>query len=186
MDEFEGFETKAFVGRLLGKGDWTGFMDKIKVHLHLAAIPLAPLHRRLSSAHHDFHPYGHAASWHPLWCLPHQAANMLELITVLRAIFLSNVMFGTQDVVPEDSMKEEIMDSIQKGNFTMRILKDQLQNILKMGPVGQVMGMIPGFANNMMPKVIVMSQMITLTVIMSLAVTLFVTAVVKTKVKFML
>ena len=52
-------------------------------------------------------------------------------------------------------MKEEIMDSIQKGNFTMRILKDQLQNILKMGPVGQVMGMIPGFANNMMPKVMV-------------------------------
>lgn len=33
MDEFEGFETKAFVGRLLGKGDWTGFMDKIKVEL---------------------------------------------------------------------------------------------------------------------------------------------------------
>lgn len=31
MDEFENFETKAFVGRLLGKGDWTGFMDKIKV-----------------------------------------------------------------------------------------------------------------------------------------------------------
>lgn len=86
MDEFENFETKAFVGRLLGKGDWTGFMDKIK------------------------------------------------------------------DVVPEDQMKEEIMDSIQKGNFTMRILKDQLQNILKMGPVGQVMGMIPGFGNSMMPK----------------------------------
>ena len=33
MDEFEGFETKAFVGRLLGKGDWSGFMDKIKVGL---------------------------------------------------------------------------------------------------------------------------------------------------------
>ena len=68
---------------------------------------------------------------------------------------LSFVIYGKQDVVPEDSMKEEIMDSIQKGNFTMRILKDQLQNILKMGPVGQVMGMIPGFANNMMPKVMV-------------------------------
>ena len=59
------------------------------------------------------------------------------------------------------------MDSIQKGNFTMRILKDQLQNILKMGPVGQVMGMIPGFANNMMPKVIFISQMTIPTVIMS-------------------
>ncbi len=33
MDEFENFEAKAFVGRLLGKGDWTGFMDKIKVYL---------------------------------------------------------------------------------------------------------------------------------------------------------
>lgn len=33
MDEFENFEAKAFVGRLLGKGDWTGFMDKIKVRL---------------------------------------------------------------------------------------------------------------------------------------------------------
>ena len=63
-----------------------------------------------------------------------------------------------QDVVPEDSMKEEIMESIQKGNFTMRILKDQLQNILKLGPVGQVMGMIPGFANNMMPKVVTNSS----------------------------
>ena len=54
MDEFEGFETKAFVGRLLGKGDWTGFMDKIKVGLHPAAAPTAPLqaktHSRLNSA----------------------------------------------------------------------------------------------------------------------------------------
>lgn len=33
MDEFENFDTKAFVGRLLGKGDWSGFMDKIKVQL---------------------------------------------------------------------------------------------------------------------------------------------------------
>ncbi len=31
MDEFESFDTKSFVGRLLGKGDWGGFMDKIKV-----------------------------------------------------------------------------------------------------------------------------------------------------------
>lgn len=31
MDEFESFDTKSFVGRLLGKGDWGGFMDRIKV-----------------------------------------------------------------------------------------------------------------------------------------------------------
>lgn len=31
MDEFERFEAKAFVGRLLGRGDWRGFVDKISV-----------------------------------------------------------------------------------------------------------------------------------------------------------
>lgn len=33
MDEFERFEAKAFVGRLLGRGDWRGFVDKIQVLL---------------------------------------------------------------------------------------------------------------------------------------------------------
>jgi hypothetical protein len=31
MDQFEQFETKRFVGRLLGRGDVTGLMDKIQV-----------------------------------------------------------------------------------------------------------------------------------------------------------
>ena len=39
MDEFERFEAKAFVGRLLGRGDWRGFVDKIQV-----AAPSTPLH----------------------------------------------------------------------------------------------------------------------------------------------
>lgn len=84
--------------------------------------------------------------------------NIIIIATpVMHVVYIyertSDVVIVIQDVVPEDQMKEEIMDSIQKGNFTMRILKDQLQNILKMGPVGQVMGMIPGFNNAMMPKV---------------------------------
>lgn len=31
MDQFESFETKRFVQRLLGKGDVSGLMDKIQV-----------------------------------------------------------------------------------------------------------------------------------------------------------
>ena len=34
MDEFERFEAKAFVGRLLGRGDWRGFVDKIQVSVY--------------------------------------------------------------------------------------------------------------------------------------------------------
>ena len=33
MDEFERFEAKAFVGRLLGRGDWRGFVDKIQARM---------------------------------------------------------------------------------------------------------------------------------------------------------
>jgi signal recognition particle GTPase len=31
MDQFESFETKRFVSRLLGRGDVSGLMDKIQV-----------------------------------------------------------------------------------------------------------------------------------------------------------
>jgi hypothetical protein len=31
MDQFEAFETQRFVGRLLGRGDVSGLMDKIQV-----------------------------------------------------------------------------------------------------------------------------------------------------------
>ncbi|KAG0625425.1 hypothetical protein M758_2G054000 [Ceratodon purpureus] len=85
MDEFEAFETKAFVSRLLGMGDWSGFMDKI-----------------------------------------HEA-------------------------VPMDQ-QPELLQKLQEGNFTLRIMYEQFQNILNMGPLGQVMSMIPGFNQELMPK----------------------------------
>jgi len=82
MHEFEQFNPKSFVSRILGKGDWGTFVNKI------------------------------------------------------------------QDVVPEDQQQEELMDSISKGNFSMRILYEQLSNIQKMGPVGGIMSMIPGLSNS--------------------------------------
>jgi signal recognition particle GTPase len=33
MDQFEAFETRRFVGRLLGRGDVSGLMDKIQVRV---------------------------------------------------------------------------------------------------------------------------------------------------------
>ncbi|GBG86459.1 hypothetical protein CBR_g41454 [Chara braunii] len=85
MDEFEAFETKPFVSRLLGLGDLHGFMDKI------------------------------------------------------------------QDVIPADQ-QPELLQKLTEGQFTLRIMYEQFQNILKMGPLSQVMSMIPGFSTELMPK----------------------------------
>ncbi|KAL9267961.1 Signal recognition particle subunit SRP54 2-like protein [Drosera capensis] len=70
MDEFEVFDVKPFVSRLLGMGDWSGFMDKI------------------------------------------------------------------HEVVPMDQ-QPELLQKLTEGTFTLRIMYDQFQNILKMGPIGQ-------------------------------------------------
>jgi len=84
MHEFEDFETKKFVARLLGRGDWGGFVDKVK------------------------------------------------------------------DVLPDEAAQEELLNKITKGEFTLRIMYEQFANIMKMGPMSQVMSMIPGFSNAIM------------------------------------
>jgi signal recognition particle subunit SRP54 len=71
MDQFEVFETNRFVGRLLGKGDVSGLMDKI------------------------------------------------------------------QDVIPE-AKQPELLDTISKGNISMRVLRDIFESFLQMGPISQV------------------------------------------------
>ncbi|CAN1144315.1 Signal recognition particle 54 kDa protein 2 [Linum perenne] len=85
MDEFEVFDVKPFVSRLLGMGDLSGFMDKI------------------------------------------------------------------QEVVPMDQ-QPELLQMLQDGTFTLRIMYEQFQNLLKMGPIGQVFSMLPGFSSELMPK----------------------------------
>eukprot|EP00197_Chlamydomonas_leiostraca_P013012 CAMPEP_0202865184 /NCGR_PEP_ID=MMETSP1391-20130828/5319_1 /ASSEMBLY_ACC=CAM_ASM_000867 /TAXON_ID=1034604 /ORGANISM="Chlamydomonas leiostraca, Strain SAG 11-49" /LENGTH=499 /DNA_ID=CAMNT_0049544989 /DNA_START=206 /DNA_END=1702 /DNA_ORIENTATION=+ len=85
MDQFESFETKRFVQRLLGKGDVGGLMDKI------------------------------------------------------------------QDVIPEDK-QPELLETISKGNVTMRVLRDMFESVLELGPMSQMMSMLPGFNTDLLPK----------------------------------
>jgi signal recognition particle subunit SRP54 len=39
-----------------------------------------------------------------------------------------------------------LINKIKHGEFTIRDMYEQFQNIMKMGPFGQIMGMIPGFS----------------------------------------
>eukprot|EP00061_Rhincodon_typus_P015969 g43933.t1 len=47
---------------------------------------------------------------------------------------------------------EELIDKLKHGQFTLRDMYEQFQNIMKMGPFSQIMGMIPGFGTDFMSK----------------------------------
>jgi hypothetical protein len=42
-----------------------------------------------------------------------------------------------QDVIPEDK-QPELLDSIQRGNVSMRVMRDVFESFLNMGPLSQV------------------------------------------------
>merc|ERR1719272_2456316 len=54
------------------------------------------------------------------------------------------------EAMPLDK-QPELLNKISKGQFSLRDLYEQFQNLQKMGPMGQVMQMIPGMSQ-MMPK----------------------------------
>uniref|UniRef100_A0A914HG37 Signal recognition particle 54 kDa protein n=1 Tax=Globodera rostochiensis TaxID=31243 RepID=A0A914HG37_GLORO len=47
---------------------------------------------------------------------------------------------------------EDLIKRLKQGQFTLRDMYEQFQNILKMGPFGQIMSMIPGFGTDFLSK----------------------------------
>ena len=47
---------------------------------------------------------------------------------------------------------EELMNKIKHGEFTLRDMYEQFQNAMKMGPVGKIMSMIPGYGQDFLSK----------------------------------
>jgi len=62
-------------------------------------------------------------------------------------------MRGLVDVL-KDNMNEgkqgEMMDRMSKGHFTLRDMYEQFQQVMKLGPLSKVMGMIPGLPAGLM------------------------------------
>lgn len=42
-------------------------------------------------------------------------------------------------MIPEDK-QPELLETISKGNITMRVLKDMFESVLELGPMSQVRG----------------------------------------------
>ena len=47
---------------------------------------------------------------------------------------------------------EELLKKLKDGQFTLRDMYEQFQNIMKMGPINQIMGMIPGMGTDFLTK----------------------------------
>ncbi|KAJ2520829.1 Signal recognition particle [Coemansia sp. RSA 1939] len=61
---------------------------------------------------------------------------------------LSGLVETVQDMHLEKN--EDMMKNLAKGVFTLKDMRDQLENILKMGPLNKIMGMMPGMSPEMM------------------------------------
>ena len=53
----------------------------------------------------------------------------------------SGFMDKIHEVVPMDQ-QPELLQKLSEGNFTLRIMYEQFQNLLKMGPISQVTSLI--------------------------------------------
>lgn len=47
---------------------------------------------------------------------------------------------------------EKLLEKLKQGQFTLRDMYEQFQNIMKMGPFSQILGMIPGFSQDFLGK----------------------------------
>lgn len=48
--------------------------------------------------------------------------------------------------------EKEMLKRIQQGQFSLRDFQEQFQNIMKLGPINKIMGMIPGMSEDMFPQ----------------------------------
>ena len=86
--------------------------------------------------------------------------NLIFINTFIIFFFFLNHVKGLVDIeglidkVNELKLddNEELIEKIKHGQFTLRDMYEQFQNIMKMGPFSQIMGMIPGFSQDFMTK----------------------------------
>lgn len=64
---------------------------------------------------------------------------------------MQGLLHTINEAMSQDQQKHMI-DQIKQGKFTFRDMRAQFQSVLQMGPLNQVVGMIPGFNANMIPK----------------------------------
>lgn len=60
---------------------------------------------------------------------------------------VQELMSRVQAVIPGREKQADMQDRLKKGLFSMREMQEQFENILKMGPVGKMMELMPGMGH---------------------------------------
>lgn len=63
---------------------------------------------------------------------------------------IEGLMDKVQELNIEDN--QELIEKLKHGQFSLRDMYEQFQNIMKMGPFGQIMNMIPGMPQDLLSK----------------------------------
>ncbi len=133
MDQFEHFETKRFVQRLLGKGDMTGLMEKVQDIIPEDKQPemlesiakvrcLRCTEARTDSAHST------EAHTDCAWLLWH--AQPCCRVTVHACVYAYVCQYKQGSCV--------FRVACLQGNVTMRVMRDMFESVLELGPMSQV------------------------------------------------
>jgi len=80
---------------------------------------------------------------------PFQASSFIKRLLGLGDV--GGLVQAVKEAIPEDKQKK-MVENIQKGEFSLRDMRDQFQSVLNMGPLNQVVSMIPGLSSNLIPK----------------------------------
>ena len=126
FDDFEPFVARSFVSRLLGMGDMSAPVWKSTCvsgarravrNQHRHAIEQVP--RRWRG--------GRRGERAVKFCFPHRSTLVKQI----------------KDTIGDDK-NDEMMEKFSKGEFTLRDMYEQFENVMKLGPLSKVMAMIPG------------------------------------------
>jgi hypothetical protein len=153
IDQFEIFETRRFVSRLLGRGDVGGLMDKIQDvipevgaagGLPRSAAGLAGW-RSGGCGPDTTHPLTSHSSRLPCSLLSDSRPNPLTHPSIpTPAIHYPPSLTLSPPIPPlppaPQDKQPELLETISRGNVTMRVMRDVFDSFLNMGPVSQVGG----------------------------------------------
>lgn len=141
FDDFEPFEARSFIKRLLGMGDLESLADELKAK---GSFPFGLFRSRfffLSSSN-----LATAA------VVPCRASSRALCVSLARSLRTPPPPYRTHAPAGIFDQNPDMMKRMVQGLFSFRDMYQQFEQVKSLGPLGRVMSMIPGLPQGLMQK----------------------------------